>query len=39
MNLFHIDTEKCGKDGICAIECPAHIIKMTEKSPDIRYHV
>jgi nitroreductase/NAD-dependent dihydropyrimidine dehydrogenase PreA subunit len=33
MVLFNIDKEKCDKDGICAIECPAHIIKMTEEGP------
>ncbi|MBU0971155.1 MAG: nitroreductase family protein, partial [Proteobacteria bacterium] len=33
MSLFKIDTRKCDKDGICAIECPAHIIKMTEEGP------
>lgn len=33
MSLFTIDTEKCDKDGICAIECPAHIIEMTKNGP------
>ena len=33
MSLFTIDTKKCDKDGICAIECPAHIIEMTESGP------
>ena len=33
MNLFTIDNEKCDKDGICAIECPAHIIEMTKEGP------
>jgi nitroreductase/NAD-dependent dihydropyrimidine dehydrogenase PreA subunit len=33
MSLFKIDIEKCDKDGICAIECPAHIIKMTKQGP------
>ncbi len=33
MSLFIIDTERCDKDGICAIECPAHIIEMTEDGP------
>ncbi len=33
MSLFKIDKEKCDKDGICAIECPAHIIEMTEDGP------
>ena len=33
MELFNINHEKCDKDGICAIECPAHIIKMTKEGP------
>ncbi len=33
MELFNIDKEKCDNDGICAIECPAHIIEMTENGP------
>lgn len=33
MSLFTIDNEKCDKDGICALECPAHIIKMTKQGP------
>jgi len=33
MSLFTIDNEKCDKDGICAIECPAHIIEMTKDGP------
>ena len=33
MSIFKIDQEKCDKDGICAIECPAHIIKMTKQGP------
>jgi nitroreductase/NAD-dependent dihydropyrimidine dehydrogenase PreA subunit len=33
MNLFTIDTKKCDNDGICAAECPAHIIKMTKEGP------
>lgn len=33
MELFSINYEKCDKDGICAIECPAHVIEMTEKGP------
>jgi nitroreductase len=24
MTLFTIDHEKCDKDGICTLECPAH---------------
>lgn len=33
MELFTIDKAKCDKDGICAIECPAHIIEMTSEGP------
>ncbi len=33
MSIFKIDQEKCDKDGICAMECPAHIIKMTKQGP------
>lgn len=33
MELFNIDNEKCDRDGICAIECPAHIIEMTKEGP------
>jgi len=33
MELFTIDFEKCDSDGLCAIECPAHIIEMSEKGP------
>lgn len=33
MSIFKIDHEKCDRDGICAIECPAHIIEMTEDGP------
>ena len=33
MSLFKIDIEKCDKDGICVMECPAHIIKMTDEGP------
>jgi len=33
MELFSIDNKTCDKDGICAIECPAHVIKMTKKGP------
>ncbi len=33
MSFFRIDTDKCDKDGICAIECPAHIIEMGEQGP------
>lgn len=33
MSLFTINTKLCDKDGICAIECPAHVIKMTEAGP------
>lgn len=33
MGLFNIDKELCDNDGICAVECPAHIIKMTDEGP------
>ncbi|THB80775.1 MAG: nitroreductase [Desulfobacteraceae bacterium] len=33
MALFTIDQDKCDKDGICALECPAYIIEMTEEGP------
>lgn len=33
MSIFKIDNEKCDRDGICAIECPAHIIEMTKEGP------
>jgi ferredoxin len=33
MTLFAIDHEKCDNDGICALECPAHIIEITENGP------
>ena len=33
MDIFKIDQEKCDRDGICALECPAHIIKMTKEGP------
>jgi NAD-dependent dihydropyrimidine dehydrogenase PreA subunit len=36
MTLFTIDHEKCDKDGICALECPAHIIEMTENGQDLQ---
>lgn len=28
LSLFTVDTEKCKRDGICAAECPARIIKI-----------
>ncbi len=34
MAIFQIDYEKCDQDGICAIECPAQILEMTEKGPE-----
>jgi len=34
MDLFTVDREKCNNDGICAEECPAKIIKMTERGPE-----
>jgi len=33
MSIFKIDEEKCDNDGICAMECPTHIIKMTKQGP------
>lgn len=33
MTLFTIDLEKCDKDGLCALDCPAHVIKMTKEGP------
>lgn len=33
LTLFKLDKEKCDRDGICALECPAHIIEMTEQGP------
>lgn len=33
MSLFTIDTEKCNKDGLCAMECPARIIEMGKEGP------
>ncbi len=33
VSLFKIDDEKCDKDGVCAMVCPVHIIKMTEQGP------
>jgi len=33
MPLFEIDTHRCDGDGICALECPARIIKMVENRP------
>ncbi|MCG8635374.1 MAG: nitroreductase family protein [Desulfobacterales bacterium] len=33
MTLFTIDQNKCDRDGICALDCPAHIIKMTDGGP------
>ncbi|MCP3873750.1 MAG: nitroreductase [Desulfobacteraceae bacterium] len=35
MSMFKIDSEKCDKDGICAIECPTSVIEMTEAGPDL----
>ncbi len=36
MSLFTIDNVKCDKDGICVLECPAHIIKMTKQGPQLK---
>lgn len=33
MSIFRIDPEKCDNDGICALECPTHIINMTKQGP------
>ncbi|MCP3944769.1 MAG: 4Fe-4S dicluster domain-containing protein [Desulfobacteraceae bacterium] len=33
MTLFTIDQSKCDKDGICALDCPAHIIEITKEGP------
>ncbi len=33
MSLFTIDNEKCDNDGICATDCPAQIIEMSEQGP------
>lgn len=32
--LFTIDHEKCSRDGLCAADCPAGIIAMTERGPE-----
>lgn len=32
MNLFTINQEKCNRCGICAVECPARIIKYKDKN-------
>lgn len=33
MPLFRIDYEKCDKDGLCALDCPAKIIEMKNEGP------
>jgi len=33
MSLFTIDMDECDKDGLCALDCPAHVIKMTKEGP------
>jgi len=31
MTLFTIDYDRCDKDGLCALDCPAKIIEMKEE--------
>lgn len=31
--FFQVDTDKCNKDQICVLECPARILQMTENGP------
>jgi nitroreductase/NAD-dependent dihydropyrimidine dehydrogenase PreA subunit len=33
MALFKIDYDRCDKDGLCALDCPAKIIEMNEEGP------
>lgn len=33
MTLFKIDYDKCDKDGLCALDCPAKIIEMKKEGP------
>lgn len=33
MSLFTVNSDTCDKDGICSVECPAHIIEMTGDGP------
>lgn len=33
MPLFKVDSKKCDRDGLCALDCPAHIIEMTDQGP------
>ncbi|MCG8638872.1 MAG: 4Fe-4S binding protein [Desulfobacterales bacterium] len=33
MPLFKVDSGKCDRDGLCALDCPAHIIEMTDQGP------
>lgn len=33
MTLFKIDYDRCDKDGLCALDCPAKIIEMKEQGP------
>jgi nitroreductase/NAD-dependent dihydropyrimidine dehydrogenase PreA subunit len=30
MSLFNVDSQKCNKDGICAVDCPLGIIQMKD---------
>lgn len=36
MALFKIDQTRCDKDGLCALDCPAHIIEMTDDGPSLK---
>jgi len=33
MDFMTVNTDKCRRDGICVLECPARIIEMTEHGP------
>lgn len=35
MTLFRIDYDKCDKDGLCALDCPAKIIEMKNDGPSL----
>jgi nitroreductase/NAD-dependent dihydropyrimidine dehydrogenase PreA subunit len=34
--FFQVDNQKCNKDQICVVECPARILEMTEQGPVMR---
>ena len=36
MTLFTIDTDRCDNDGLCAADCPAQIIDMTDAGPAVK---